>query len=259
MPGEINTKARDLSFQAIEEFAKDAAKGNFQGRLVVEEKGKNSRISYEKFSEEHESTAKFKENLSSVREFCKTHKIDTRHLDEILPPVFAYSDTTRREWKESLSPSMRKNEVLGALREARQLELDPPVTLEEVKKVLEFLTYPDLCKIIDGYKKETGINPLHKKVLKVLEDRELHIAMESVKEYKAATHRDMTLDIMKQKESPLTNMGCRELLNWGMENEKTVLVSALMRRITRAEAKEVLANKPDQVWIDKFDQSIWLL
>lgn len=258
MPGEISTKSKEVSFQAIETYTKDAAKGNLHGRLVIEGQGKDRRVSYQKIKGQSEEMDR--ESLTPIREFCAKHKIDCKKLDEISPTLLTYRDVSRGQWdKGGLMAIMRRDAIRETLLSGGSLEkLDPPATFEEIKEHAAQLSYADLCKGIDAYK-EKQLTASQKKVFSLLEQLELAFAMDSVKEYRGETKRDMTLNIMKQKESPLTNLACRELLNWGIENKKDVLVTALMRRITRAEAQEVVTKNPDNVWVDTFDKSIWLL
>ncbi|MCE5318722.1 MAG: hypothetical protein LLG04_15345 [Parachlamydia sp.] len=259
MPGEISTKSKDVSFQAIQSYTKDAAKGNLKGRLVIEGQGKDERITYQRLKS-GQAEEMGRESLTPIRDFCSKHKIDCKKLDDISPSILEYRDVSRGQWdKGALMASMRKDALRESLLTGGNVEeLEPPATLDEVKKLIEEFSYEDLCKGIDACRAKE-LSPFQKKVVPLLEQRELALAMESVKVYRNETKRDMTPNIMKQKESPWTNMGCRELLEWGIENRNDILVSALMRRITRAEAQDVVSKNPDNVWVDKYDKSIWLL
>lgn len=243
--------------QAIQSYTKDASKGNLKGRLVIEGQGKDMRVNYQKMKGPAEEMDR--ESLTPIREFCEKHKIDCKKLDEISPSILEYRDVSRSQWsKGAMVSSMRKDAIRDALAGGTLEKLDPPVTFEEAKEHIDQLSYSDVCKGIDASKKKT-LTDLQKKIVPLLEQRELALAMESVKEYRNKTGRDMTPNIMKQTDSPWTNLGCRDLMDWGIENEKDVLVSALMRRITRAQAQEVVGSNPENVWVDHHDKSIWLL
>lgn len=258
MPGEISMRSKEISNQAIKTYTKDAAKGNLQGRLVIEGQGKDMRVSYQQVKGQPQEMDR--ESLAPIREFCLKHKIDCKKLDEIHPAFMQYRDASRRQWdKSALMATMRKETIRETLLAGGSFEeINPPVTFEEVKEHIAELPYADLCKGIDAHRQKK-LTDTQKKVLTLLEQLELAFAMDSVRDYRSETKRDMTPNIMKQKESPLTNLACRELLEWGIQNKKDVLVTALMRRITRAEAQEVMSRNPDNVWVDNIDKSIWLL
>lgn len=250
---DINMKAKEYSIQAINKYLADEAQGKLRGRLVIEDKGKNSRIVYQKFSGSKEEMDK--DSLDKIKAFCAKHHIESKLEESPSSHVFRES---RLNWEKEpfIIEMKRNNEITDALLEPGQLKkLQPPLRIEELQKLVENLPYNDICKFIDAFKKQTSLDDHQKKILQVLNKREMDLAIEAVKEYNKATKREITPDIMKSTDSPLSNIGAREMLNWGFNKKNTVLVQSMMRRISKAEAK----NIKDNMLVDNTDQSFWIM
>lgn len=253
---DINMKAKEYSVQAINEYLADEAKGKLQGRLVIEEKGKNSRIVYQKFSGSKQTPEEMDtDNLEKIKAFCAKHHIESK-LDQS-PSSHVFRESRLNWEKEPFIIEMkRNNEITDALLEPGRLKkLQPPLRIEELQKLVENLPYNEICKSIDAFKNQTSLDNHQKNILQVLNKREMDLAIEAVKEYNKATKREITPNIMKSTDSPLSNIGAREMLNWGFNNKKTVLVQSMMRRISKAEAK----NIKDNMLVDNTDQSFWIM
>lgn len=224
--GDLTLRAKSLSNEAIDKFTTDLTKGKLKGRLVVVGEGKDAHISYKKtwnLLSRITGVSEEKTDKEQVLKFCKEHALTSGLVSTISQRIASPVQLSKRE--QQAADALRDN--------PSQLT---NFSKKELEKAVKSLDVQELYNIL----KATTPDKMPADAYQALNSREEQEALQALRESnKLRFGNDQTKwigdHIMQSKDSPRTMMGGDALIQWAKDNDKQVLLEALLRRLPKGE------------------------